>query len=367
MRWLSISLLLLLFVALPSVSTAATILTPDQELWLLKHKKTIIVRPEKNYPPFSFVSSTPNAKPKGLAVDYLELIARKVSAYPTYLEAKSLPLILGDIKQGKESVVLVVSENDERSEYLYFSEPYIAIPAVIVVRKDYKHSSKELTLADFNGKQVAIAEGDTVHDYVVGNYQKIIIESVSDNEVALQKLLLGEVDAAVMDLASLSYYTSHDMLSYVTIAGQTGFDYTLSFGVPKTMPELQAILNAGMKEITPSEKAIIKDRWITFPEGEKSGEKNLPFALGAPVWVGLSIGATIIIIFLLISIIVHTRRHHRIHLATLERSKEKKEHLQALSAQLGDLEEASEELAQNMAEIKALEKDIQGKIAEIKD
>ena len=69
------------------------------------------------------------------------------------------------------------------------------------------------------------------------NYQRIIIEPVSDDEVALQKLLLGEVDAAIMDLASLSYYTSRDVLSYVTIAGQTGFEYNLSFAVPSISSE----------------------------------------------------------------------------------------------------------------------------------
>lgn len=355
-------------VVFPRVVSAA-VLAPDQEAWLIKHNKTLIVRPEKNYPPFSFVSSTPSIRPKGLAVDYLELVARKIGAQQTYLEAKPLATILKDIKSGKEGIVLVLSETDERDEYLYFSEPFITLPAVIVTRKDYKRDGKnELTLADFNAKQVAVASGYAVENYIKDNYQRIILEPVTDDEVGLQKLLLGEVDAAVMDLASLSYYTSHDMLSYVTVAGQTGFEYALSFAVPKTMPDLQAILNAGLKEITPSERSIIKDRWITFPTAQPKQEGHWAlFSAGTPLWMGMSVAGAIIIVILLVAMIIHTRRHHRMHIASLSRAQEKQKKLSQLTEQLDELEDANTVLSENMQEIRSMEKTIKEKIEHIND
>jgi ABC-type amino acid transport substrate-binding protein len=362
---------IILFLALffIPVTTGAAVLAPDQAQWLKKNHNTLIVRPEKNYPPFSFVSSSPSVQPKGLAVDYLELIARKIGAQPTYLEAKSRSSILSDIKSGKEGIVLALAQTDERDEYLYFSEPFITIPAVIVVRKDYKHGDKELSLADFNAKQVAITDGNAAMEYVKANYPRIIIEPVSDDEVALQKLLLGEVDSAVMDLASLSYYTSHDMLSYVTVAGQTGFEYKLSFAVPKTMPDLQVILNAGLKEITPSEQSIIKDRWVTFPLQKDKPKGGIPslFSIGMPLWIGVSVGATIIILILLTFIIIHNRRHHHIHVASLQRAHDKKQKLSELTGQLEELENANSVLGENMEEIKSLEREIQEKIKHIND
>ncbi len=344
----------------------AAILAPAQSQWLEKHNNTLLVRPEKNYPPFSFSSSIPNSTPKGLAVDYLDLVARKLSARPTYLEAKSLSSILADMKSGKEGIVLALPESDSYGEYLYFSEPFVSIPAVIVTRKDYAHGNGELTLTDFNAKQVAVVDGYAVQGYIEGNYQKIILDLVSDDEVALQKLLLGEVDAAVMDLASLSYYTSHDMLSYVTVAGQTGFEYKLAFAVPKTMPDLVTILNAGLKEITPSERNIIKDRWITFPSRELQKNKGF-LSLSAPLWVGISIVGVLIITILLIIIIVHNRRHHGYHIASLSRAREKEKELSKLSDELKDLEAANSVLDENMQEIKTLEKNIQEKIEHIHD
>jgi ABC-type amino acid transport substrate-binding protein len=330
----------------PLVASAA-VLAPAQEEWLAKHKDTIIVRPEKNYPPFSFVSSGPSLKPKGLAVDYLELVARKVSARATYLDASSRSVLLAEIKAGKEGVILALSPDGEYADSLYFSEPFVSLPAVIVVRKDYRRS-KDLSLGDFSAKQVAITDGYGAMEYVKNNYQRIIIDPVSDDEVALQKVLLGEVDAAVMDVASLSYYTSRDMLSYVTVAGQTGFEYTLSFAVPKTMPDMQVILNAGLKEITPAEHAVIKDRWVTV-----SGESTKPSfslaLLGTPLWAGLSVVGAIIIAVLLTIIIMHNKRYH--HLRNISSEKKKKQQVEALTSKLEELENLEEQVKESIEEI----------------
>jgi cell division protein FtsB len=170
-----------------------------------------------------------------------------------------------------------------------------------------------------------------------------------------------------MDLASLSYYTSHDVLSYVRVAGQTGFDYKLSFAVPKSMPDMIIILNAGLKEITPSEHAVIKDRWITFPKsGDTAGNGTFLF-LGTPLWAAASIIGVIIIAILLTLMVVHTRRHHRLQIASLSRTHKKEQKLSELTEELKELEGAHSVLNENMEEIKSLEKQIEEKIEHIND
>ncbi|MBP6858170.1 MAG: transporter substrate-binding domain-containing protein [Candidatus Pacebacteria bacterium] len=360
------SIIFLLAILLAPFSAQAAVLAPDQQIWLDKKNNTIIVRPEKSYPPFSFVSSSPSIKPKGLAVDYLDLIARKIGAQPRYLEAKSRSNILADLKAGKEGIVMALSEDREDADSFYFSEPFITIPAVIVTRRDYKKGSKELTLADFNAKQVAITSDYAVSDYIINNYPRIIVEHVTDDEVGLQKLLLAEVDAAVMDLASLSYYTSRDILSYVTIAGQTGFDYNLAFAVPKNMPDLQVILNAGLKEITPSEKLVIKDRWITFPSVQENTDKKLSFlSVGTPLWMGASVLGGIIIIILLTGIIIHTRKHHSLHIASVIKKKEKDNKINELTNQFKELEDSKSLIKDELSHIDELEKEIKDKLENI--
>ncbi len=347
-----------LFFALTNF-VSASILSPEQASWLERRHNTLIVRPERNYPPFSFISSSTSTKPKGLAVDYLELVARKIEAQPTFLEAKSRSVILKEIKSGKEGVVLALTENDDLLDSMYFSEAFINLPAVIVTRRDYQ-DKKELSLADFNAKQIAVTDGYEVVDFLKNNYPRIILETVSDDEVAIQKLLLGEVDAAVMDLASLSYYTSRDVLSYVKVAGQTGFDYKLAFAVPKSMPELAAILNSGLKEITQSEKQIVSDRWINFEQKQSDQTKNKFSFINTPIWMSTSIIAILIIVILLTFIIIHSRRHHRSHNAVLERAHE----ITELKEELDELNNASLNLEKNKQEIESLKRAIKEELGQ---
>jgi ABC-type amino acid transport substrate-binding protein/heme exporter protein D len=354
-------LVVVFFLCTPAVRAA--VLTPAQDSWLTKHKNTILVRPEKQYPPFSFISSSPHSTPKGLAVDYIELIARKVGAVITYTEAKPSADILSDIREGKEGVVLAVSQTDAAERYLYFSESFMQIPAVIVTRRDYNRSEREFTLGDFTAKQVALTKGYAVEEFIKNNYPKIILDTVSDDEVALQKVLLGEVDAAVMDLASLSYYTSRDMLSYVQVSGQTGFEYKLSFAVPKSMPDAVIIINAGLKEITPAEHTLIKERWVTFPSNKESTQSfSSFFHMKSSIWVVLSVVGAIVIVILLIFMVIHSRTHHRLQIAVLAKKREKEHQIQRLTNELKELEEAQGVLGQNMQEIRALEEEIKNNI-----
>ena len=207
MRRFNISVILFIFVLIPGlpniINADSDILTPQENLWLKSRNNTIIVYPEKNLPPYSYQNAS--RTPQGLSIDYIELVAKKVGAKVEYLPARPLYQILDDIKQdGKGDVVTSLSENKERGDFLYFSDIYITSPAVIVVRKDLDKRS-DMTLSDLTGKKVAIGDQYAVEDFVRVNNPRVVIESVTDDELGLQKLVLGEVNAVIIDVTSLSY------------------------------------------------------------------------------------------------------------------------------------------------------------------
>lgn len=181
-RFLSV-LTLLILLNFTSVK-ASDLLTDSQNLWLSKNNNTIFVLPEKNYPPF--VSGS-NGAVVGLGVDYIESIGKELDIKIKYLKSDNLSNILDEIKNTKQGVIVALSKNVERQEYLTFTKPFIKVPAVIVVRKD----ADTVSLSDLSGKAVAIGKDYAVEAYISENYPKIIIEPVSDDEVALQRLLLG--------------------------------------------------------------------------------------------------------------------------------------------------------------------------------
>lgn len=333
------------------VSAQTSILSDSQSEWLANKQFTIIARPEKKNAPFSFVTSA-GRTPQGIGIDYLQLIAKKIGATIQYTEPKTRNALLEDIREGKEGVLVSIGYSEKNESYLYFSDPYVFIPSVIVVRKDNPNQRRYRTLSDLEGVRIAVVEEHSIEHYIKENYKKIILDSVMDNEVALQKVLLGEVEGAVVDIASLAYYTKNNALSYLTTVGQTGYDVEISFGIPKTHPELQAILNAGLMNITPEEKEVIQNSWLNYSsETFNSSGKNNP---QITILVISSVSIFILGILFLVLSFFHTRKEKHILGRTLISAEE-------LKKQLYEIEEANALVAKEIQEIKEFEARLENK------
>ncbi len=324
------------------------LLSEEERYWLSSRNNTIVVYPEKSFAPFSYQTSS--GIPLGLSIDYLELVSQIVGFKIEYLPAKSLVQILEDIKNGKGDLTVALIEDQEKSDFLYFSDEYIDISSVIVVRKDSKIKNG-ITLNDLTGNKVAITEGRAIHNFISKNYPRIILEEVTDDEIALQQLVLGEVDAVVLDIASLSFYLSKQVLSSVHIVGNAGFSYKLSFAVPKDKQILQSIIDKGLTQISKNERAILNEKWIISPEEQKQN-------------FGLMIRNTLtndvfqytfflLVISILFFIIFKNKKKSFLY---------KKEKIKSIKNEVEELGEMSEILNQELEHIKKTEEELKNKL-----
>lgn len=332
------------------------ILSKEEILWLENRNNTIVVYPEKGFPPFSYQSTS--GIPQGLSIDYIELIAEKIGAKISYLPARPLSQILEDIKEGKGDVATSLAHTPERENYLYFTDDYISVSTVIVVRKDY-NEKKNLNITDLSGKKVAVGAGYAVSEFLRKNYPRIVLDQVTDDEVALQQVVLGEVDAAVMDIASLSFYMSKQVLNSVKVVGNAGYEYKLAFAVPKDKQILQGILDKGLMQISQSERQIFNDKWIIVPgkelESSKTFFSSVDKLFSVYGLIILLIASLIIIIFFLI------RASHR-----RARFFHKAHDISELKNDLEHLEQANELLSEELQNIQSQEKKIKEKIGHLK-
>ncbi len=343
---------LFVFIATPTLFAGTNdILSPEETLWLEQRNNTIVIYPEQNNPPYSYQSASGNLQ--GLSIDYLELIAEKINAKIEYLTPRSRSQIRTDIQAGKGDVIAFSVFDKDKEEYLIFTESYVTIPVVIVVRKDYSKKSG-LTLNDFNGKRVTMIDSSVAEVYVKTNYPRVIREPVTDDEVSLQQLVLGEVDAAVMDVTSLSFFLSKQILSSVKVAGNTGLDYEVTFALPKDRTLLQSILEKGLMQISANDRSLLADKWIALP-GETL--KNEPFL--ATVTNNLST-ATLYMLFgvgvLTILVLIVTRRYHR------ERYFRKVHDIDELKEEFSELEGENNILTHELEQVRIEEAKLKEKI-----
>lgn len=339
--------------ALTLTQAQSELISPEENLWFEDRSRTIVVQPEKNFPPFSYVLKSQSASTlQGYSVDFIELIAEKLEATIEYKEPRSLDQIMEEVKSGNNASVLVtLTETKERSEFFNFTDPYISVPAVFVVRKDSSFKGSDLSPVDFSGKRVAVGSEYAVESYLKQNYPRIVLEKVTDDEVALQKVLLNDVDAAVLDIASLSHYTSRSVLSSVRIAGTTGFDYELAFGVPKDEPELLSILQKGLLNVGKVEREDLRSKWINFQDqviknaNTKSFFANSGYSI--PITIAI-IGAVIVALYA-----INTKRH-----TFFDHIKKGVTKKQEAMEKLEKLEQASDILEAELKEIKQIEENI---------
>jgi ABC-type amino acid transport substrate-binding protein len=269
------SILILLSVSLfppSSFAQAGDVLSAEEVYWLQSRNNTIVVYPEENNPPYSYRNSAGN--PQGLAIDYLELIGEKIGVKIVYLTPRPRSQILSDIQSGKGDIIAALTPDKEKEGFLLFTTNYLSSSSVLVVRKDYDKRSG-LNPANFNGKRMAVVKNSALESYMRVNYPRIILEEVTDSEIGLQKVVLGEVEAVAMDVASLSYYLSKQVLSSVKVVGNTGFEYKPSFGIAKASAPLQSILEKGLSQISITERQQIFDKWINLPDQKKTDETLL--------------------------------------------------------------------------------------------
>lgn len=341
-----------------SLAQTRDLLTPEEKLWLSSRNNTIIVYPEKAFAPFSYQSS--GGTSLGLSIDYIELIAEKVGAKVEYLPAKSLSQILEDIKSGKGDVVTSIIDSPQKENLFYFTDSYTNISSVIIVRKD-SPIKNGVTLNDLNGQKVAVTSSRAIEDFVSKNYPRIIINPVTDDEIGLQQLVLGEVDAVVIDIASLSFYLSKQVLSSVKVVGNTGFDYQLSFAVPKDKQILQSIIDKGLSQISKNERNIFNEKWIVTPEDHNNN--NFWSIVGATLTN--DIFQYNFFLFTMFVLVFMFMKHKDNYKNRYFRFLKKREDVQKVEEEVSELEKMSSMLKEELDNIKEAEEKLKDKLESI--
>ncbi len=220
------------------------------------HAQTIRFAPERDYPPF--VSAGPAGQPQGLSIDVLELLKPRLGTQVQMLAPDNLSNILQAARRGEVDLISSLRPTPERAEYLAFSEPYVTVPAVLVV----KQGPVPPTLKDLAGRPVAVGKGYAVESFVRTHYPLIRWVAVPDDMAALQSLMRGEVDGVVADVASVSDATRNGGIRGVQVVESLPFEYALSFAYRKELTALGDALNAGLKELSPTTRRALLRRWI---------------------------------------------------------------------------------------------------------
>ncbi len=238
----------------------------EEEKAFIKTHPVIRVSNEKSWAPFNFREK---GSPKGLSIDYMDLLGRKAGLGIEYLTGPTWNELLKMIKQKELDVILNIVKTDDRQKYLFYSEPYASNPNVIVSRKEDSYE----TIEQLFGKTVSFPEGFFYQEVLAEKYPRIRQLTVKNTLCCLKSVLYGKADAALGQIAIFNDLMSRHMLTGLHVSGELDIgdpEYAnLRMGVRNDWGSLQAILAKAMDCVTVEEMNRIRQKWLVHHETAK--------------------------------------------------------------------------------------------------
>lgn len=267
-------------------------LSVAEQQWLEDHPQ-ITLGSDYRWPPFDFADN--HGRHTGLSADYVKVIEQR-TGLKINIRTGVWADILTQMKRGELDGLACAVKTEERTAYLDFSRPYLAVPTVIIVPQT-KQGIKDLR--DLYGKTVSINKGSYMHDWLAQRYPQIRLHLSTSNEASLEAVSYGEADAYIGNLAVANYIIRERLLTNLKVVKKLDDMMTeTSVAIAKGQPQLLGIIQKALDSITDQERQAFLDKWylaateekIVLTEQERSWLQQHPIVrfAGAADWAPLS-------------------------------------------------------------------------------
>jgi PAS domain S-box-containing protein len=291
--WTAVGFELMCLGPLCGVSRGApdpTIPLSSHELTWLKDHPHLVIAPAPDFPPVEFFGA--NGRYQGIAADFVHIIEHKLGIKFTIKHLANWQEVLEQTEKGKVDIWAAATKTKERKTIMRFTRPYLSFPAVIIVKKDSYHN---LTFDTLQGLKVVSPSRYVADDYLKKKYPNLTRIQVPDVPTGLKMISFGVADAMVANEAVASYYTHELGLTNLYVAGQSEVTWPLSFASRKEWPELNSILEKTLDSISPQQRDVIINKWISL--GEERYISHKAFWLSLLGSVGAALAALGIVLF----------------------------------------------------------------------
>ncbi|MBF0266408.1 MAG: diguanylate cyclase [Gammaproteobacteria bacterium] len=236
-------------------------LTLVESNWLKEHP-IIRVANESDWPPFDYVEY---GKPKGFAIDYMNLLSKKIGIDIEYVNRSAWSELVNLFKQKKIDVMPVFYRNNEREQYTLYTPPYYRGKLGIMINKDSLFTQEELV-----NKKVAMQKSDGSIRIVNQQMPDINVIELDNSVDLVHSLATKQVDAIIGNPLLFNYYikeeqvTNIKLLGYISMDKKEQLNASLHIGVRNDLPVLHQIIIKAMDSITEEEFSSIEKKWTNI-------------------------------------------------------------------------------------------------------
>lgn len=262
-------------------------LTKREQQWLDEHP-VILAAADPDWPPVEFLDR--DNRFSGMAADYIRLIEQRLGIRIEVLRHENWSQALQSARERKVALLTALARTPEREKYLSFTEPYLELPAFIIINDKVQGVSN---LSDLSGQKVAVVKNYASHEYLERMHPELDILPVADMESGLYAVSYGEIDAFIANVATASYYIEKLAIQNLRVAGETGFVYRIGIASRNDWPVLQSLLQKSIDSISREERQAIYRKWIGLKPRAWSPTREQIFSF-AGLLILIGFGSTLI-------------------------------------------------------------------------
>ena len=243
-------------------------LTPVEQAWLKQHVGNLDVLFGYKAPPNAFYNETNEYV--GLLPDYTEVISELIGVEFNFKSFETWDELIYYSSVNSSYIIVGIANTEERSKYLSFTEPFIEVPYVIVVRE----KSDINNMDDLSGKTVCTVRNYAINDYIADNYPEIKPLPVLDNLEGLRKVSTGIYDAMILNQMYASHIIEQQGITNLKIADESGYMNYLSAAVSIKDPIFSSIISKAVNSIDEEKRKSLYRRWVNITGQRESEVKN---------------------------------------------------------------------------------------------
>jgi len=231
-------------------------LSAKERRWITEHRQ-IRVAVNEDIPPISFFNKKNQLT--GINFDILERISSITALHFEVLHGSNTNELEELVRTGKADFMMGFNHHSEQEKDIRFTRPYLTTPYVMITRN---RPNQPANLDSLDGKKLALALSNTDLEYIRYQNPKITLINTSGTVDAMEKVLSGIADAAIVHMIRANYLLANTYQDKIKVSGIIGKQPSrMAIGTASASVDLHSILEKALKSISPEEMEGLISNW----------------------------------------------------------------------------------------------------------
>ena len=234
-------------------------LSEQQKEWIKEKDGDIDVLFGYTAPPLGFYND--DGKYVGMLPDFTSEIEALLDIKFRYKYFSTWDSIIQYAKKNDNFLIVGITETEERSRYMSFTNSFVKVPYVIIVNA--KSSIKGINDLTKNHK-ICIPKSYSSIVFFKDNYPDVPVIEVDENIDGVNGVSSNEYDVMVINHMILSYLIDEYGITNIKIVGEIGCSDHYAAAVSKKNNKLARIIDLAVDDLEPQLRKSVYRNWVSM-------------------------------------------------------------------------------------------------------